>query len=247
MRQGVELSRVHAGGNDKVPRPFRCGFDKHGRFHFQKSLLVQIAAHFKRHSVTKFEICPHGIAPQVEVAIFHAQVVAPVRLVLNGKRGSGGSVQYGQFRDNQFNIARREMGILGGTFPDCPRHLNHKLAPQSVRLFAKRRIRFLIKHQLGYSVAVANIRESHPAHFAGALHPSRQCNHRPFVRKAQFAACFCSIHYIYSLTPFIYSFPDFSFCQCIPCCKPLRGLQDIQRIPFHLQSRRRIKSCNLPF
>ena len=44
--------------------------------------------------MTQFEILAHGIAAQVEIAVFHANVVAAVGIVLDGERGSDTLAQH---------------------------------------------------------------------------------------------------------------------------------------------------------
>jgi len=89
------------------------------------------------------------------------------------------------------------MRILAGTLTNRTRNLNHEFTAQFIRLFAKSCINLLIKYQLSNTITVADIDKCHSSHFAGFLHPTGQCNHQTFIRKAQVATSSCSIHLYY--------------------------------------------------
>jgi hypothetical protein len=52
-------------------------------------LFVQVISGGTVNSVTQFKISFHGIAAKVKVPVLHPDVVAAIRIVLDGKRGYG--------------------------------------------------------------------------------------------------------------------------------------------------------------
>ena len=132
LRQSVELPLIHAARHHKIARAFGRGVDQYGRFHLQKSLFVEIAAHLESHFVAQFEIFAHARTPQVEVTIFHAQVVAAVGLVFDGERRRGSLVQHVQFGNDDFDIARGHIGIFAVALGHCTGYLNNVFAPEVI-------------------------------------------------------------------------------------------------------------------
>ena len=122
--------------------------------------------------MAQFQILTNGITTQVQVTVFHTQVVAAIRFIFDRERRSYGSIQYIQFRNNQFDIPCRNIFVLAGTFSDSSRYLNHILAAQFVCFFTKISIYFLIEYQLGYTITVTKIDKRHTAHLTSSLHPS---------------------------------------------------------------------------
>ncbi len=51
-----------------------------------------------------------------------------------------------------------------------------------------------VKHHLGNTVAVTHVYKGHATHFSGALHPAGEGNLLSGITKAEFSACFRSIH-----------------------------------------------------
>ena len=196
LRQSVELSGIHTGRHDKVTRPFRRRVYQHRSFDFQESMLVQIVTHLESHTMTQFQVLADGVAAQIQITVFHTQVVPPVRIVFNRERRSHGSIQDIQFRNDDFDLTGRDIRVFAGTFANGSRHLDNIFASQLICFLTKSGIHFLVKHQLRNTVTVADIHERHATHLTGFLYPAGQRNHQAFIGKAQVATCSCSIHYI---------------------------------------------------
>ncbi len=56
LRQSVEFTGIHAGGDHEVAGSFGRGFHQNRRFHLKESVGIEIPADFEGHSVTQFEI-----------------------------------------------------------------------------------------------------------------------------------------------------------------------------------------------
>ena len=82
LRQRKKLARVCAAWNDVVASPFgRCP-RQHRRFHIDKTVAVEEVAHRPGDFVPQHQIRRHVVASQVEVAIFQAQFLASVFVVM---------------------------------------------------------------------------------------------------------------------------------------------------------------------
>ena len=93
LRQCIELSGIHAGRHHKVACSFRSGVYQHRSFHFQETLLVQIVTHLESHLMTQFQVLADSVTAQVQITVFHTQVVTSVRLVFNREGRSYGCIQ----------------------------------------------------------------------------------------------------------------------------------------------------------
>ena len=77
-RSGIAVG-VHAAGDDEVAGAFGRRVDQIGGFDLEEAFRVEEAADFLRHLVPQDHVALQRRAAQVEVAVFHAQVVAAVR------------------------------------------------------------------------------------------------------------------------------------------------------------------------
>ena len=105
MGQGIKLPGVHAARYHKIAGAFGCAFYQERRFDVHKPVLVQVIACGTVYSVAQFHIAFYGIAAQVEIAVFHAQVVAAIGIVLYGKGRCGALVEDGKFANSYLNFA----------------------------------------------------------------------------------------------------------------------------------------------
>ena len=144
--------------------------------------------------MTQFQIRAHGITTQIQVTVFHADIIAAVCIILNRKRRSHGSIQNVQFGNDNFNVSCRNVCVLAETFIHCSCDLNDELTTQFIGTVAKFSINFFIKNQLGDTVTVAKVNESHTSHFTAALYPSRQRDLFIYIGDSQFSTCVRSEH-----------------------------------------------------
>ena len=144
--------------------------------------------------MAQLQIAAHSVAAQVQIAIFHAQVVAAVAHILDGEGWGDARAEHFEGAGNDFDVARGHFGILVRAFGNRAHYLNHKFAAQLVRLVAQLGIHLVIKHDLREAIAVTQVHKGHAAHFAGALHPSGEGNALAHIVQAEFSACFRSVH-----------------------------------------------------
>ncbi len=194
--QGVELALVHARGDNEVACPFGRGADQHRRLHLQESPLVEVSSSLERHPVTQLQVLAHHVASQVQVSVFHPQLVASVRFRFDGEGRCLGCIQYSQFGDDDFDVAGRDVRILAGAFLHGSRDLYHPLAAQFVSLFAKLVIHLLVERQLCDAIAVSQVDERHAAHLPDFGYPAGQGHLSVCIGQPQFAARTVSIHMI---------------------------------------------------
>ena len=197
LRQGIELSLVHAGGYDEVARSLGGGSHENGGLDFQEAFAVEEVAHSQTEPVAQLEVGTHIGAAQVEVAVFHAQVVAAVGMFLNGEGRHFGGIEDKELRDEDFDVAGGQFAVFGEALGHGAGHLDDIFASQSVGLFAERCVGFLVEYELRDAIAVAQVDKRHAAHFAAALHPSGQGDLPAYVLDAQFAAGVCPIHIVW--------------------------------------------------
>ena len=196
LRQGVELSGVHARGDDEVARTFRRRTYEHRRFNFEKAFLVKEMAHGEAELMAQFQVAAHHFAAQVEIAVLHAQFVAAVGVFFDGEGRHVGGVEHGERGHSYFNVARRHLVVLRVALAHGAHHLDNVFAPQFVGLCAKFGVGLFVKHELRDAVAVAQVDKRHAAHLAHALHPAGKRHGLADIIYTEFSASLCSIHII---------------------------------------------------
>ena len=146
--------------------------------------------------MAQFEIASHGVSAQVEIAVFHADVVAAVGIIFDGEGRRDALTENIEVCNDYFDVAGGQVGVLALSLLHLSLDLDAELASQFVGALAELCIYGFIEHQLCESVAVAQVDEGHTAHFSGALHPSGQGHLLAYVGDSQFSACVCSVHII---------------------------------------------------
>ena len=147
--------------------------------------------------MAEFEILAHAGTAQVEIAIFHAEVVAAVGVVFNGERRDFAAVQHFQLACDHLDVAGGHIGVLAAAFSHAALHLHHKLAAQMITGLGKVFVDLVAENDLRDAVTVADIHESHTPHFAHSLHPAGQLDAAVHIGKTKLAACLISKHSIY--------------------------------------------------
>ena len=112
LRQGVELAGIHTAGHHKVAGTLGRALDEHGGLNLQEVSIREVVSHQHGHAVAHLEVLAHRVAADVEVAVFHAQVVAAVALVLDGEGGRLGLVEDIQLRDLNLDLSRGNLRVL---------------------------------------------------------------------------------------------------------------------------------------
>ena len=120
LGKGVKLTRVHPGRNHEVPRPFRSGFDQERGLNVHELLFVQIVPGCPVHGVAQFQVFPDRTPAQVQVAVLHTQVLAPVCLILDGEGGYCGLIEDAKSPYGTRYVSGGQVGVLIGALDDRP-------------------------------------------------------------------------------------------------------------------------------
>ena len=174
LRQGVELVGRHAAGDDEVAGAFGCRTDQAGGFDFEESLVGEEPANLLGHLVTQDHVTLQGRAPQVEVAVFHPEVVAAVRDLLDGEGRYFGVVQYGDLFGRDLDVAGVHLRVLRLALDYFADDLDDPLAAHFRSRFARLGRGVLLDDDLGDAVAVPQVDEGHGAEVSHFLHPAGQ-------------------------------------------------------------------------
>ena len=194
LGQGVELVGAHAARHDEVPGAFGRGIDQVGGFDLQETFVAQEAADLLGHLVTQDHVALQGRTAQVEVAVFHTQVVAAVRVLLDGEWGHFGLVQHHELRGDDFDVARRHLWVLGRTLHHAAFDLKDVFAAQSAGHGLDIGRRVLFDDDLGDAVTVPQVDEGHRAEVADFLYPAGQRDRFVYICGTQLAAGMGSVH-----------------------------------------------------
>ena len=194
LRQRIELARIHSRRYHKVAGSLGSRLNQYRRLHLEEVQLVEITTYLEGHLVTQLEIAAYNGTAQVEVTVLHANIVAAIRLVFDGKGRSFCGMEHHQFFGYDFNVARRQIGVLVRALGHGTRHLYHIFAPQFIGLVAQTGVGLLVKYQLSDTVAIAQIDKSHTTHLTAALHPTGQGYLLAHMAQSQLSTCIRSIH-----------------------------------------------------
>ncbi len=143
--------------------------------------------------MTEFKIATHTTAAQVEITVFHAEVIAAVGIVLNGERRHIRLVEHIKLCGYDLDIARGKIGILALALGHLTGDLHHIFAAEMICRILQGGI-IVVKNYLGYSIAVAEVEECHSSHLAHALYPSGESHFLTYVGLTKFATSVSSVH-----------------------------------------------------
>ena len=144
--------------------------------------------------MAQLEIGAYIGATQIEITVFHAQIVAAISVFFDGEGGDFTGVEYGEFVDDDLDVAGVHFVVLGVALIHVALYLNHEFAAEFVGLGAKFCIGFFVEYELGDAITIAEVDKSHTAHFARALHPSGEGDTLANFAQAEFATIVGSIH-----------------------------------------------------
>ncbi len=111
--QRVKLPGIHARRHDKIPSAFWRRLDQIRRLDFDEFHAVEVLARLDAQPVAEHEVALYGLAAQVEVAELHAQVVAAIGFVFDGKRRSLAGIQDVELGDFDFDVPGGHLGVFG--------------------------------------------------------------------------------------------------------------------------------------
>ena len=194
LRQGVELVRGHAARDHEVAGAFGCGVDQIGGLDFEESLVGEEPPDLLGHLVAQDQVALQGRAPQVEVAVLHAQVVAAVGDLLDGEGRDFGLVEYRDAACRDFDLAGGHLGVLGLAFDDLALDLDDPFAAEACGGFAGFGGGVLLDDDLRQPVSVAQVDEGHGAEVSDLLHPPGEGDGFMDVAGTQAPASMRSVH-----------------------------------------------------
>ena len=190
LRQGVERTRIHAAGYYEIASSLRSGIHQNGCFNLQEALFVQVTTYLKGHFVSQLQVLPDAGTTQIQVAILHSQVIAAIRLVLNGKRRCYSRIKHVEFRHVNLYLAGRQLGVFRLTLNHLTGYLQHELASQAIG-----QSQFVtIQRQLRNAVTIAQINKCQATHFADTLYPPGECYRSSCIGESQLTTCNVSVH-----------------------------------------------------
>ncbi len=195
LGQGIKLPLVHARGHHKITGPFRGGFDQERCLDFQETAIVQITACFLCDFVTQY----HGLLQrgpsQVQVAVTGTQFFPAIGDFLNGKGRYLRRAQHTYPAEVNFNFPGGDFQVFAASFHNNPLGRDHKLTPQRFGGFLYLDRGIFFDYQLGDSIPVPQVNESHSSQFSYPLYPPGQCNPLAGARQVKFSACVCPVHF----------------------------------------------------
>ncbi len=157
-------------------------------------MCVEKVADKNGHAMAQLQVLTDSRAPQVEIAVFHTQIVTPVGVVLNSKRRYERRAKYTKLLGCNLNVAGINLGILALAFSYRSLYLDAIFASQLVCLVTESLVVGLVEDKLGDAIAVAKVHKGHAPHFTSALHPSGKCNLFTDIGQTQLSTSVSSIH-----------------------------------------------------
>ena len=147
-----------------------------------------------RNPVPKLQGLLQRIAPEVEITVFCAQVLAAVALVFDREGRGEALVEDVDAGYADFYVTGRHLGVLAAALDNFALHLDHIFASEGGCSFHKLGGSVRFHNQLGNAVAVAQVDECHAAEFTGALHPPGKGHSLSYITNAEFSAGIRSVH-----------------------------------------------------
>ncbi len=188
LRQREKAAREHAGGHQVVACAFRCGLNEIRRLNLEETVFVKIVARCLDNTVPFDDVFLHLRPSQVQIAVFQAEILFDVGLILNGKRRGFALCENAQLRDIDFNIAGRKIRIFRRALPHCAARRQNKLRTRGKRLLKNFTVGFVPERKLNNSRAVTQIDKDQLAQVALPLHPAADGHFPAAVRRAQLPA-----------------------------------------------------------
>ncbi len=177
LRQGEERTGMSTARHQVVACAFRGGTSQDRRLDVEEAVLVQEAADACGHARAQTQLLGHFRATQVEEAIAQAGFFADVRELVQRERRGFRLVQHFQFVAQDFDHARRHVGVggAGRTQADLAGDLHDVFAAHPIGSgegFSTVRI----KHDLGQTITITDIEENHPTVVTATVDPSAKGN-----------------------------------------------------------------------
>ena len=146
------------------------------------------------HFVPKRQGALQRTAAQVQVTVFHAEVLSAVTFFLYGEgRGDALVEDIDTFKFN-LDVSGGHLGVFGLALNHFTGCLDYEFTAEGRGCFHKFCGGIGLNYKLGDAVAVTEVNEGHAAKLAGFLDPSGEGYLLPFVFYAELPARVCSVH-----------------------------------------------------
>ena len=165
LRKCVELTWVHTRWNHEVTGTLWSTADEDRSLHLHEVLSIEEVANQDTHTVAQLQVLAHSRAAQVEITIFHANIVTAIGVVLDSKRRSLALRKHIKLFYQDFDIASIHLRILALSLAYHTLNLDAILTTQLVGSITQILIIGLIEDQLCDTITVAQVNECHTTHF----------------------------------------------------------------------------------
>ena len=174
LGQGKKLAIVHTAGHQVITRTFGCALGEHGRFDVDKTVFVEVLAHFHCHFVAQHEIALHVRTAQIEHAMGQTRGLRQV-VVVNLERRRDRGIEHHQLVAQHFDLAAFQslIGRALGTRTHHAFDLNAKLVAQVFGNFEHLGTVW-IAHHLDIALAVAQVHKDHATVVTATVDPTAQ-------------------------------------------------------------------------
>ena len=190
LGQCIEATRIHAAGNEIIPRPFGGAAGEEGGFDLHKAMRGKIVPHDLGCPVPEEQVALHPPPAEIKIPIAEPHVLRHLGLILDGKSGGLGFVEYPQPMHRHLYLAGGEAGICHILWAQLHDSLNcdDVLAPQGVGLCMDCRVYFGVKDHLGNPIPIAQIHKDQPSMISSGLYPAHHGDLCPDILLSQIAA-----------------------------------------------------------
>ena len=91
--------------HNKITGTFWCRLYQNRSLYFYKILSVEICSRLLRHLMTELQTFPYRIPTQIQVPVFHSQLVTAICVIFNGEWRKFSGIKHTQLRYFYFDFA----------------------------------------------------------------------------------------------------------------------------------------------
>ncbi len=187
LRQGIKLPGVHPRRDDEVTRAFGRAFDHIRCLDFEETEAVEEFPRFDAEAVTQHHVALERPAAQVEVAVFHPQLVLTVGFLFDEEWRHLGFVQDFDGCGHDFDVTCGDFGVFARAFGDDAGDFDDKFAAKGLGHFVEGRV-VGMDIDLRDAVAVTDIDKVEVTVVTCFLDPSSEGDFLTDMCEAEFAA-----------------------------------------------------------
>ena len=140
LGQGIELTGIHTTGDYEITGSLRSRTNQYRCLYLNKLLPIKEITDEDGHLMSQLKILAYSGTAQIQVTIFHTDIISTIGIVLNSKGRRETFTENRQSIRHNFNIPRRHLRIFALALTHHTFYLNTKLATQFIGLFTERGI-----------------------------------------------------------------------------------------------------------